>query len=108
MNKTIEEAIREIIEKIPEVKIFDSHFVIEQLIKNQKDVYLNFASTNNVAPNSGAANGLIALIIKKQDDLVQRAPNTNPGDFFSKNSREKNSSCTGWEKSPKQEINNTK
>ena len=96
VNNSIVDAIREIIIEIPEGKIFDSHFVIDQLKKDSSDMYSEFAIRNNVAPNSGAANGLIALIIGRQTDLVKKAPNTSTGDFFGANSRGNNSECTGW------------
>ena len=39
------EAVQTIIENVPSSMMFDSHFVINQLIKNYSDEYINFTST---------------------------------------------------------------
>ena len=40
MRQTVEQIVRD----IPSGKVFDSHYVIDTLIKNHSDVYLSFAA----------------------------------------------------------------
>ena len=47
----LREAVQEIIESIPSGMIFDSHFVINQLIRNHSDQYLEFAAGYANSPN---------------------------------------------------------
>lgn len=47
----MKDVIREIINSIPKNFIFDSHFVINQIIKNYSDEYLQFAAQFNKSIN---------------------------------------------------------
>lgn len=61
MNKNINDAIKEIVDGIPNGKIFDSHFVIEQLFLNHPDLYL--------ADASNAMNNWHSQISSKIDEM---------------------------------------
>jgi hypothetical protein len=90
-------AIQEIIKKIPKGKVFDSHYVINQLISDYSDEYLIFASS--VADSSKktiSVHGLIGKEIKNLSDLVEQVGET--GEFWSDNIRGNASECTGWRK----------
>ena len=100
IHHRMETAIRSIVKKVPEGKIFDSHFVIDQLIKNHSDVYLIFASSIDASRNkTSLVNGRIAQEIKKLSDVVEQVDNT--GDFWSVNMRGKPGECSGWKKRSK-------
>jgi hypothetical protein len=88
-------AIQEIIKKIPKGKIFDSHYVINQLIADHSDEYLAFASQVKTH-KTATVHGLIAQEIKQLSDLVKQEGET--GDFWSENIRGNASECTGWRK----------
>jgi hypothetical protein len=88
-------AIREIIENVPKGKIFDSHYVINQLISDYSDEYLAFASKIETQKNETAlVHGQIAQEIKKNSDLVELID----GEFWSDNIRGKASECAGWKR----------
>jgi hypothetical protein len=87
-------AIQEIVKKIPKGKIFDSHYVINQLIADHSDEYLAFASQVKTH-KTATVHGLIAQEIKKLN-LVEQVFET--GDFWSDNLRGNASECTGWRK----------
>jgi len=90
-------AIQEIIKKVPKGKIFDSHYVINQLISDYSDEYLTFVSS--VADSSRktvSVHGLIGKEIKNLSDLVEQVGEA--GDFWSDNIRGNASECTGWRK----------
>ncbi|MDR0516454.1 MAG: hypothetical protein LBH25_05345 [Fibromonadaceae bacterium] len=90
-------AIQEIIKKVPKGKIFDSHYVINQLISDYSDEYLAFASS--VAGSKKKTNTVHRLIgeeIKKFSDLIEQVGEV--GDFWSDNIRGNASVCTGWRK----------
>ena len=103
MNDIIVNAIRSIIEDIiPEGKIFDSHFVIDQLIKKHSDEYLIFASSIDASQNkTRLMNGKIAQKIEKQDNLVEKVGDT--GDFWSVNMKGNATECSGWKKRIKED-----
>jgi len=87
-------AIQKIIEKIPKGKIFDSHYVINQLIADYSDEYLIFASSvADSTRKTAIVHGLIAQEIKKLDSVEQVG---EAGDFWSDNIRGNASECTGW------------
>jgi len=90
-------AIQKIIKKIHKGKIFDSHYVINQLIADHSDEYLTFASSVATSTKKTATvQGLIAREIKKLEklDLVEQVGEV--GDFWSDNIRGNASECTGW------------
>ncbi len=74
------EAVRNIINSIPSGMIFDSHFVINQLIRNYSDEYLTFASGYANSPNMDRltyrVHQQIGHVINSfKGDLIQRQPN---------------------------------
>ena len=99
-SSSIEVKIQGIIKKIPVGKYFDSHFVIDQLVRHHFNDYLNFASTIDVKlsyKKSATVNKAIALIIKKQRKLVEKFPeDSSKREFWSVNVSGKPSACTGW------------
>jgi len=87
-------AIQKIVEKIPSGKIFDSHYVINRLIRNYSDEYLVFASRiTGSARKTAKVHGLIAQEIKKLTSVKQET-----GEFWSENIRGNASECAGWKK----------
>jgi hypothetical protein len=95
----IQDAIKRIIEVIPKGKIFDSHYVINQLISDYSDEYLTFASSIADSQNkTSTVHGQIGKEIKKFSDsgLIKQEGET--GDFWSDNIRGNASECTGWKK----------
>jgi len=64
-------AIRIIIESVREGHIFDSHFVIDMLIKKHSDNYLRFAASFSPNITTALVHGQIAMQISKCDDLVE-------------------------------------
>ncbi len=67
----MEQALRAIIKKIPKGHVFDSHFVINQLIKFHSDTYFTFFRHYNPADGiAGIVHGHIAQTIRQLDDLV--------------------------------------
>jgi len=66
----IHDAIRSVIDGIPSNHIFDSHFVINKLIKEHSDAYLNFASSVSASSRKTATvHGLMAQEITRFVDL---------------------------------------
>jgi hypothetical protein len=66
----MQDAIREIIEGIDPGLIFDSHFVIDQLILTNTTAYYDLIRSTTSA-NAAQIHGRIGKVIKKQDDLVE-------------------------------------
>jgi len=92
---SIENSIQDIIKKIPQGKIFDSHYVINQLISDYSDEYLTFASSGTTPQkNTASVHGRIGQEIKALSDLVEQVP----GEFWSDNIRGNASVCAGWRK----------
>lgn len=92
-------AVKTIIEMVPKGKIFDSHYVINQLIRNYSDEYLNFASSVANSPKkTHTVHGLIGQEIKNISDsgLIEQVGES--GDFWSENIHGNASVCTGWRK----------
>jgi hypothetical protein len=94
--KEMHTAIETILSTIPKGYIFDSHFIITQLIKNYSDIYLDFASTINPPTNKTlAVHGKIGqeiaifggTIIRKIDNMS-----------WSENIHGNSSECTAWQK----------
>lgn len=74
----LESVIREIIEKeIPQRAIFDAHAVIDFLIQNQSDIYLNSHSQGG---STQVYHSRISKIIASCTDLVEQI-----GDGWSRN-----------------------
>lgn len=74
------EAVQEIIESIPSGMMFDSHFVINRLIRNHTDEYLVFASVYANSPNMDRltyrVHQQIGQVINSfNNDLVRRQQN---------------------------------
>jgi hypothetical protein len=90
-------AIQEIIKKVPKGKIFDSHYVINQLISDYSDEYLIFASSvADSQKKTNSVHGSIGKEIGKFSDLVEQVGEA--GEFWSDNIRGHASVCTGWRK----------
>jgi hypothetical protein len=86
---TIENCITKIIEKIPKGVMFDSHYVINQLIFHYHDEYLTFANNNTLSTH-----GLLAQEISKLKKLVKKQPSQS----FSENINRKGSTCALWKR----------
>ena len=88
----MDNALNEIIGKIIVGYVFDSHFVINQLLKNHSDAYFEFAKNYN-SPN--IARTMHAVIGRKIDALncVEQI-----GKFLSENIHANISECTCWKK----------
>ena len=92
----MQRAIEEVLGGIKKGYVFDSHYVISQLIKFHSDAYLNFAS--GISANSGktlAVHGQIGKEIAKfEPSTVSRLKNMS----LSENIHGNSSECTAWEK----------
>lgn len=89
-------SIQNIINKIKSGYIFDSHFVIAQLIKFDSDAYLDFASSIITSSDKTlAVHGKIGQEIAKHEGvIIQRLPNKS----WSENIHGNASECTCWQK----------
>jgi len=88
-------AIRTIVDEVPQGYIFDSHFVINELIKRFSDEYLLFASkfAGSTQPTL-AAHGQIGREINKLDGtLIEKI-----GDAWSETIHKTPGRCTCWKK----------
>jgi hypothetical protein len=92
----MQNAISEILNGIPQGTIFDSHYVISQLIKFHSDVYLIFASGIIASSDKTlAVHGQIGKEIAKfEPDEISRVDNMS----WSENIHGNSSECTAWEK----------
>ena len=92
----MQNAISQILNKIPRGTIFDSHYVIFQMIKFHSDVYLNFASGISASSNKTmAVHGQIGKEIAKFElNSISRIDNMS----WSKNIHGNPSGCTAWKK----------
>ena len=90
------DAIEEILNTIDQGYIFDSHYIIEQLIKKNSDAYLNFASAiNTQTKKTLAVHGQIGKEIAKfEGRTIQRLGNR----ACSENIHDNSSKCTAWQK----------
>ena len=91
----MESAIRTIVDEVPQGCVFDSHFVINELIKRFSDEYLFFAArfAGGQQPTL-AAHGQIGQEINKLDGTaIERM-----GDAWSENIHKTPSLCTCWKK----------
>ncbi|MCL2207346.1 MAG: hypothetical protein FWB90_04530 [Fibromonadales bacterium] len=86
-----------IVGEIKEDRIFDSHFVIRQLLKSFPDKYLNFSSSiKTKIKKTAITNGQIANVLKTKpiSDLVEKIE----GKFYSESINGKPNSNAGWKK----------
>ena len=92
----VKNAISEILNGISKGKVFDSHYVISQLIKHHSDIYLTFASGINATSNTTlAVHGQIGKEIAKfESSSISRISNMS----WSENIHGNSSECTAWEK----------
>ncbi len=89
-------AIQSIVNEVPKGHIFDSHFIINELIKRFSDKYLAFVS-NFAMGNQNitlTSHGKIGQEINKLDgSILQKI-----GDAWSENIHKNPSKCTCWKK----------
>ena len=92
----MQNSISQILNGIPRGKIFDSHYVISQLIKLHSDVYLTYASGISGGPKKTlTVHGQIGKEIAKfEPSTVSRLDNLS----WSENIHGNSSECTAWEK----------
>jgi len=88
----MEAAIRRIIESIPSNHIFDSHYIIQQLVKTETHVFYDFIRGKFNA-DVHAVHGLLAQEI---DKLVNVTKLDNLS--YSENIKGNPSACTAWVK----------
>ncbi|MDR1813162.1 MAG: hypothetical protein LBQ87_10090 [Candidatus Fibromonas sp.] len=108
IRQRMENAIKEIIGKIHKGKIFDSHYVINQLISDHSDVYLLFASelissqkTTKKLDITAYVHSQISKKIGTLDlsDLVTRVKlDVKKTEFRSINVRGNATDCAGWKR----------
>ena len=99
---TMQDAIADILSKIEKGCIFDSHYIITQLIKYYSDVYLEYAcgikfSTNKTLSVHGHIGQEIANFESTSDELqiqIRRLDNMS----WSENIHGNSSKCTAWVK----------
>ena len=96
METSIETAIRAIVDKVPRGYVFDSHFVMGELIKRFSDGYLSFAGKFARAKQQPTlpAHGQIGQQINKLNPAVIE----KIGPAWSENIHKKPSRCTCWRK----------
>ena len=90
------EIIEQILNEIPRGKLFDSHLVVNLLIKNHSDDYLNFANSMKSSDSiTLAVHGQIGKLVNTFDnDIIQRQEHES----WSENIHGKPSKCTCWVK----------
>lgn len=88
-------AIEKIVNEVPGGNIFDTHFVISELIKNHSDDYLHFASRYSSSNKiTLTTHGQIGKEINKLDgEIVDYV-----GQSWSENIHREASECTCWKK----------
>jgi len=92
----MEQSIFEILDEIPTGYVFDSHYIIAQLIKRYSDVYLNFASSiSDCSEKTLVVHGRIGKEIAKfEPRSISKLENMS----WSENIHGNSSQCTAWEK----------
>ncbi|MBU0478135.1 hypothetical protein KKC91_06175 [bacterium] len=92
----MQNSIQKIIDGIKSGYIFDSHFVIAQLIKFYSDAYLDFASSINASSDKTLmVHGKIGQeIAKHKGSLIQMLPNKS----WSENIHGNTNECACWQK----------
>ncbi len=90
----MQNSIQTIVNDIPKGYIFDSHFIINELIKRFSDQYFTFISkfAKQDEINTFIVHGQIGIEINKLDSIKQI------GKAWSENIHKKPSECTCWEK----------
>ena len=92
----MQNAIKAIIDEIPSGRIFDSHYVINRLIKEYSDNYLTYAS--NIDSNSNktlVVHGNIGKEIAKFNNTIIRQLSDLS---WSENIHGKSNDCACWQK----------
>ncbi|MCP4345432.1 MAG: hypothetical protein GY795_07890 [Desulfobacterales bacterium] len=90
----MQNAISEILKGIPQGKVFDSHYVISQLVKLHSDVYNTFVDGTEASNGTLAArHGQIAIETDKFDTISK-----NSNKSWSENIHGNPSECTAWVK----------
>jgi len=92
----MEGAIRIIVDKVPKGCVFDSHFVMNELIKGFSDKYLSFAGRfagGNKQPTLPAHGQIGQQINKLAPKVIKKI-----GPAWSENIHKKPSRCTCWRK----------
>ena len=92
----MEDTIREILEVIPPGRVFDSHYIITQLIKHHSDVYLTFASGIDAgSKKTEMVHGHIGKKIAEfESGIIERVEEKS----WSENIHGKPGECTAWRK----------
>jgi hypothetical protein len=91
----MQQTLTTIINIIPRGCIFDSHYIIEQLIKNYSDEYINFVSQYANTPLATlTAHGKIGQEISKLNGICIKLDNES----FSYNIHNNPSLCAAWQK----------
>ena len=91
----MQNAIKAIIDEIPSGFVFDSHFVINELVKRFSDEYLIFASQFCNPSNANVTltvHGQIGQLITKETNIE------HVGKARSENIHKNTSDCTCWKK----------
>ncbi len=100
----MQNSISEILNKIPKERVFDSHYVISQLIKYHSDVYLTFASGIEArSRKTPLVHGHIGKEIAKFEKEIAKFVVSGKISRITNKSRSENihgnsSPCTAWEK----------
>jgi len=89
------EAVRQIIEPIERDYVFDSHYVIDQLIKSYSDEYIVFVSRYSSSQDpTFTAHQQIGQVINTCTDLVRRLDYQS----WSENIHCNSSECATWQR----------
>jgi len=93
---TMETAIRKIVGEIPEGRVFDSHFVIDQIIKEYSNTYIRFAAqyAEGGKPTEVTHSNIANCIKALTGELVEKLPD----DSHSLNIHGKASECALWKR----------
>ncbi len=92
----MESAIRTIVDEVPREHVFDSHFVMNELIKRFSNKYLSFAGgfATDDEKRTLVAHGKIGQEINKLNGTIV----DKIGAAWSENIHKKPSPCTCWKK----------
>jgi len=92
----MKKSIEQILNTIPKGMIFDSHYIVSQLMKHHSDNYLSFASKfnsgNKITNTTHMQIG--KEVAKFEDDVITRKENMS----WSENIHGNSSECTAWRK----------
>ena len=89
-------AIMEILSKIPAGCVFDSHYVISQLIKNYSDVYLEYSCSISGPNKTSTVHGHIGQEIAKFESDSELQIRRLDYISWSENIHGKPSKCAAW------------